>query len=117
GIASGQKEIKDDVNELKKSLSSKSSTYDITKEVISAIEPELKNIKDHWKRISHKRTKNKTKNDKTKHGMEMCEKTKPNQSLIVNQAKKSIEKSNSQSQSQPRQSQSQLREAEAENTT
>ncbi|GKE70286.1 hypothetical protein Tco_1528358, partial [Tanacetum coccineum] len=30
-----------------------------------------------WKRISHKRTKNKAKNDKTKHGMEMCEKKKP----------------------------------------
>ncbi|GJT72211.1 MACPF domain-containing protein CAD1 [Tanacetum coccineum] len=69
------------------------------------------------KRISHKRTKNKAKNDKTEHGMERCEKTKPNQSQIVNQAKKSTEKSNSQSQSQPRQSQSQLREAEAENTT
>ncbi|GKA90680.1 hypothetical protein Tco_0812550 [Tanacetum coccineum] len=51
GIASGQKEIKDKVNELKKSLSSKSSTYDITKEVISAIEPELKNIKDHISKI------------------------------------------------------------------
>ncbi|GKB87324.1 hypothetical protein Tco_0959596 [Tanacetum coccineum] len=51
GIASGQKEIKDEVNELKKSLSSKSSTYDITKEVISAIEPELKNIKDHITKI------------------------------------------------------------------
>ncbi|GJR79413.1 hypothetical protein Tco_0150198 [Tanacetum coccineum] len=51
GIASSQKEIKDDVNELKKSLSSKSSTYDITKEVISAIEPELKNIKDHITKI------------------------------------------------------------------
>ncbi|GJV02586.1 hypothetical protein Tco_1336155 [Tanacetum coccineum] len=47
GIASGKKEIKDEVNELKKSLLSKSSTYDITKEVIFAIEPELKNIKDH----------------------------------------------------------------------
>ncbi|GKB33949.1 hypothetical protein Tco_0873350 [Tanacetum coccineum] len=52
---------------------------------------------DKWKRISHKRTKNKAKNDKTKHGMEKCEKTKPNRS----------QKSNSQSQSQPRQSQSQ----------
>ncbi|GKC46173.1 zf-CCHC domain-containing protein [Tanacetum coccineum] len=30
-----------------------------------------------WKRISHKRTKNKAKNDKTGHGMEKCEKTKP----------------------------------------
>ncbi|GJX99135.1 hypothetical protein Tco_0356154 [Tanacetum coccineum] len=36
------------------------------------------------KRISHKRTKNKAKNDKTEHGMEMCEKTKPNQSQKVN---------------------------------
>ncbi|GJY33696.1 hypothetical protein Tco_0418165 [Tanacetum coccineum] len=35
------------------------------------------------------RTKNKAKNDKTKHGLEMCEKTKP----IVNQAKNSTEKS------------------------
>ncbi|GJS74155.1 hypothetical protein Tco_0706996 [Tanacetum coccineum] len=51
GIASGQKEIKDEVNELKKFLSSKSSTYDITKEVIFAIEPELKNIKDHITKI------------------------------------------------------------------
>ncbi|GKE96920.1 hypothetical protein Tco_1581775, partial [Tanacetum coccineum] len=31
---------------------------------------------DDWKRISHKRTKNKAKNDKTEHGMEKCEKTK-----------------------------------------
>ncbi|GJY88143.1 hypothetical protein Tco_0502771 [Tanacetum coccineum] len=32
---------------------------------------------DSWlKRISHKRTKNKAKNDKTEHGMEKCEKTK-----------------------------------------
>ncbi|GKC81507.1 putative reverse transcriptase domain-containing protein, partial [Tanacetum coccineum] len=53
-----------------------------------------------WKRISHKRTKNKAKNDKTEHGMEKCEKTKPNQSQKVNQVKKSPEKSNSQSQSQ-----------------
>ncbi|GJX75012.1 hypothetical protein Tco_0313607 [Tanacetum coccineum] len=45
-----------------------------------------------WKRISHKRTKNKAKNDKTEHGMEMCEKTKPNQSQKVNQVKKSTEK-------------------------
>ncbi|GKF18314.1 hypothetical protein Tco_0063232, partial [Tanacetum coccineum] len=51
GIASGQKEIKDEVNELKKSLSSKSSTYDISKDVISAIEPKLKNIKDHISKI------------------------------------------------------------------
>ncbi|GKC29190.1 hypothetical protein Tco_1036484 [Tanacetum coccineum] len=51
GIASGQKEIKDEVNELKKSLSSKSSTYEITKEVISVIEPEIKNIKDHITKI------------------------------------------------------------------
>ncbi|GJT99670.1 reverse transcriptase domain-containing protein [Tanacetum coccineum] len=32
------------------------------------------------KRISHKRTKNKAKNDKTEHGMEKCVKTKPNRS-------------------------------------
>ncbi|GJV07226.1 reverse transcriptase domain-containing protein [Tanacetum coccineum] len=50
-----------------------------------------------------KRTKNKAKINKTGHGMEKCEKTKPNRS------QKSI-KSNSQSQSQ-------LREAEAENIT
>ncbi|GJU93434.1 hypothetical protein Tco_1318190 [Tanacetum coccineum] len=32
---------------------------------------------DSWlKSISHKRTKNKAKNDKTEHGMEKCEKTK-----------------------------------------
>ncbi|GJT87437.1 hypothetical protein Tco_1069154 [Tanacetum coccineum] len=36
------------------------------------------------KRISHKRTKNKAKNDKTEHGMEKCEKTKPNRSQKVN---------------------------------
>ncbi|GKF48413.1 hypothetical protein Tco_0141664, partial [Tanacetum coccineum] len=30
-----------------------------------------------WKWISTKRQKTKAKNDKTKHGMEMCEKTKP----------------------------------------
>ncbi|GJY24411.1 hypothetical protein Tco_0398069 [Tanacetum coccineum] len=41
-----------------------------------------------WKQISHKRTKNKAKNDKTKHGMEMCEKTKPNRSQKVNQVRK-----------------------------
>ncbi|GJW16871.1 hypothetical protein Tco_0024307 [Tanacetum coccineum] len=39
------------------------------------------------KRISHKRTKNKAKNDKTEHGMEKCEKTKPNQSQKVKQSK------------------------------
>ncbi|GJU47337.1 hypothetical protein Tco_1204603 [Tanacetum coccineum] len=61
--------------------------------------------------------KTKAKNDKTEHEMEMCEKTRQNQSQKVNQAKKSTEKSNSQSQSQPRMSQSQLRETEAENTT
>ncbi|GKD80695.1 putative reverse transcriptase domain-containing protein [Tanacetum coccineum] len=33
---------------------------------------------DDLKRISHKRTKNKVKNDKTEHGMEKCEKAKPN---------------------------------------
>ncbi|GJW86483.1 retrovirus-related pol polyprotein from transposon TNT 1-94 [Tanacetum coccineum] len=39
----------------------------------------LKQAPKQWherKRISHKRTKNKAKNDKTKHGMEKCEKTK-----------------------------------------
>ncbi|GKA91840.1 hypothetical protein Tco_0813765, partial [Tanacetum coccineum] len=51
GIASGQKEIKDEVNKLNKYLSSKSSTYNILKDVISAIEPELKNIKDHISKI------------------------------------------------------------------
>ncbi|GKD38196.1 hypothetical protein Tco_1258403, partial [Tanacetum coccineum] len=64
-----------------------------------------------------KRTKNKGKNDKTEHGIEKYEKTKPNQSQKVNQVKKSTEQSNSQSQSQPRQSQSQLRETKAEKTT
>ncbi|GJX03408.1 hypothetical protein Tco_0189324 [Tanacetum coccineum] len=60
-----------------------------------------------WKRISHKRTKNKAKNDKTEHGMERCEKTKPNRSQKVNQAKKSKSKST------PTKS-SQLREAGSE---
>ncbi|GJU29475.1 development/cell death domain-containing protein [Tanacetum coccineum] len=59
------------------------------------------------KRISHKRTKNKAKNDKTEHGMERCEKTKPNRSQKVNQAKKSKSKST------PTKS-SQLREAGSE---
>ncbi|GJU53255.1 putative ribonuclease H-like domain-containing protein [Tanacetum coccineum] len=36
----------------------------------------LEEIGYNWKRISHKRTKNKAKNDKTEHGMEKCEKTK-----------------------------------------
>ncbi|GJX75266.1 hypothetical protein Tco_0313861 [Tanacetum coccineum] len=40
-----------------------------------------------------KRMKNKAKNDKTEHGMEKCEKTKPNQSQKVNQVKKSTEQS------------------------
>ncbi|GJX36177.1 putative reverse transcriptase domain-containing protein [Tanacetum coccineum] len=56
-----------------------------------------KNKKEHEehlrKRISHKRTKNKAKNDKTDHGMEKCEETKPNRSQKVNQVKKSTEKS------------------------
>nr|GEW67094.1 hypothetical protein [Tanacetum cinerariifolium] len=51
GMASGQKEIKDEVNELKKSLSLKSSTYDITKEAISIVKQKLKNIKDHISKI------------------------------------------------------------------
>ncbi|GKD28819.1 hypothetical protein Tco_1239597 [Tanacetum coccineum] len=38
------------------------------------------NMSPGMKRISHKRTKNKTKDDKTKHGMEKCVKTKPNRS-------------------------------------
>ncbi|GJU71307.1 retrovirus-related pol polyprotein from transposon TNT 1-94 [Tanacetum coccineum] len=37
------------------------------------------------KRISHERTKNKTKNDKTDHGMEKCEETKPNRSQKLSQ--------------------------------
>ncbi|GJZ84943.1 hypothetical protein Tco_0650282 [Tanacetum coccineum] len=37
---------------------------------------ELRILSFIWKRISHKRTKNKAKNDKTEHGMERCEKTK-----------------------------------------
>ncbi|GKC76486.1 hypothetical protein Tco_1127260 [Tanacetum coccineum] len=39
---------------------------------------------DGRKRIFKKRTKNKAKNDKTEHGMEKCEKTKPNPSQKVN---------------------------------
>ncbi|GJU11978.1 putative ribonuclease H-like domain-containing protein [Tanacetum coccineum] len=61
------------------------------------------------KRISHKRMKNKAKNDKTEHGMERCEKTKPNQSQIVNQAK-SQESQDSRSHSQ---TSTLFREAEA----
>ncbi|GJU46745.1 zf-CCHC domain-containing protein [Tanacetum coccineum] len=32
----------------------------------------LENVIGNWKRISHKRTKNKAKNDKTEHGIEKC---------------------------------------------
>ncbi|GKF49989.1 hypothetical protein Tco_0143240, partial [Tanacetum coccineum] len=39
------------------------------------------------RRISHKRTKNKAKNDKTEHRMEKCEKTKPNRSQKVKKSK------------------------------
>ncbi|GJW88409.1 hypothetical protein Tco_0163749 [Tanacetum coccineum] len=49
--ASDQNEIKDEVNKLNKTLSSKSLTYDILKDVISAIEPKLKNIKDHISKV------------------------------------------------------------------
>ncbi|GJW56523.1 hypothetical protein Tco_0103254 [Tanacetum coccineum] len=54
-----------------------------------------------------KRMKNKAKNDKTEHGMEKCEKTKPNQSQKVNQVKKSTEQSKSKS--TPTKSESTLR--------
>ncbi|GJX13118.1 hypothetical protein Tco_0204876 [Tanacetum coccineum] len=51
---------------------------------------------DNMKRISHKKTKNKVKNDKTEHGIEKCEKTKPNRSQKkVNQVKKTKSKSKS----------------------
>ncbi|GJW72142.1 hypothetical protein Tco_0129059 [Tanacetum coccineum] len=49
------------------------------------------------KRISHKRTKNKAKNDKTDHGMEKCVKTNPKSKPKVNHVKKSSEKSKSKS--------------------
>ncbi|GKD01797.1 hypothetical protein Tco_1172071 [Tanacetum coccineum] len=41
------------------------------------------------KRILHKRTKNKAKNDKTEHGMDKYEKTKPNRRQKVKQSKSS----------------------------
>ncbi|GKC84190.1 hypothetical protein Tco_1139907 [Tanacetum coccineum] len=69
--------------------------------------PKPSTPRSYWKQISHKRMKNKAKNDKTEHEMEMCEKTKPNRSQKVNQVKKSTEKLNNQSQSQ-------LREAKSE---
>ncbi|GKB89536.1 hypothetical protein Tco_0961808 [Tanacetum coccineum] len=58
------------------------------------------NVLDMSKRLGHpetdihKRTENKAKNDKTGHGMEKCEKTKPNRSQKV---KKSKSKSKSKS--------------------
>ncbi|GKD17253.1 hypothetical protein Tco_1206411 [Tanacetum coccineum] len=39
-------------------------------------------------RISHKKTKNQAKSDKTGHGMEKCVKTKPNQSQVNSEKKK-----------------------------
>ncbi|GJZ73900.1 hypothetical protein Tco_0638046 [Tanacetum coccineum] len=39
-------------------------------------------------RISHKRTKNQSKRDKTGHGMEKCVETKPNQSKVYSEKKK-----------------------------
>ncbi|GKB91459.1 hypothetical protein Tco_0963731 [Tanacetum coccineum] len=39
-------------------------------------------------RISHKKTKNQVKSDKTGHGMEKCVKTKPNQSQVNAEKKK-----------------------------
>ncbi|GJW43490.1 retrovirus-related pol polyprotein from transposon TNT 1-94 [Tanacetum coccineum] len=41
-----------------------------------------------WKRISHKKTKNQAKSDKTGHEMEKCVKTKPNQSQVNSEKKK-----------------------------
>ncbi|GKE18958.1 hypothetical protein Tco_1426535 [Tanacetum coccineum] len=47
GLTSVQKDLKDEINELKKSSSSNSSIDQVTREVISAIQPELKSIKEH----------------------------------------------------------------------
>ncbi|GKA15279.1 hypothetical protein Tco_0695026, partial [Tanacetum coccineum] len=47
GLTSVQKNLKDEINELKKSSSSKSSIDQVTRDVISAIQPELKSIKEH----------------------------------------------------------------------
>ncbi|GJV28413.1 hypothetical protein Tco_1384861 [Tanacetum coccineum] len=47
GLTSVQKDLKDEINELKKSSSSKSSRDQVMRDVISAIQPELKSIKEH----------------------------------------------------------------------
>ncbi|GKA56935.1 hypothetical protein Tco_0756007 [Tanacetum coccineum] len=47
GLTSVQKDLKDEINELKKSSSSNSSIDQVMREVISAIQPELKSIKEH----------------------------------------------------------------------
>ncbi|GKE65941.1 hypothetical protein Tco_1520102, partial [Tanacetum coccineum] len=47
GLTSMQKDLKDEIIELKKSSSLKSSTYQVMRDVISAIQPELKSIKEH----------------------------------------------------------------------
>ncbi|GKE12628.1 hypothetical protein Tco_1416179, partial [Tanacetum coccineum] len=56
------------------------------KEPEPTLEDEFQDLHLNWKRISHKRTKNKAKNDKTGHEIEKCEKTKSNQS----QSKKEV---------------------------
>ncbi|GKA64191.1 hypothetical protein Tco_0763797 [Tanacetum coccineum] len=66
-------------------------------------------VEESWKRIFKENDKNKAKNDKTKHGLEMCEKTKPKS--------QSSQKVNKIVKVNPDKSQSQLREAEAENIT
>ncbi|GKG30053.1 hypothetical protein Tco_0419951 [Tanacetum coccineum] len=45
-------------------------------------------IGDIVERISHKKTKNQAKSDKTEHGMEKCVKAKPNQSQVNSEKKK-----------------------------
>ncbi|GJV75824.1 hypothetical protein Tco_1507408 [Tanacetum coccineum] len=47
GLTIVQKDLKDEINELKKSSSSKSSIDQVTRDVISAIQLELKSIKEH----------------------------------------------------------------------
>ncbi|GKC08796.1 hypothetical protein Tco_1000406 [Tanacetum coccineum] len=46
---------------------------------IQAMQEELHQFDRLQERISHKKTKNQSKRDKTEHGMEKCVKTKPNQ--------------------------------------
>ncbi|GKC70848.1 hypothetical protein Tco_1116731, partial [Tanacetum coccineum] len=47
GLTSVQKDLKDEINELKKYSSSKSSRDQVMRDVISAIQPKLKSIKEH----------------------------------------------------------------------